>query len=159
MPRELSDERCELVLDDRISNSKITLYYEMPTTEDRIGYTNEQLVRRGNKVKNQTGETRIKYALKILKGFRDGDFTKGKSQPIASDPQSPHYDPAWKAIVKKYAADILELLAIRVFEVSVVFNTPEAEEPESEEDAAVEAPAAEIGGAAPAKEGKEEHPL
>ena len=153
MPRELSDELCELVLEDRISNSQITLYHDMPTTEDRIGYANEQVVRKGNKVQNRTGETRIKYALKILKGFKEGDFTKGKNQPISADPQSPLYDPAWKAIIKKYAADILELLAIRVFEVSVAYNIPEPEEPEAAEDE----PAADAAGKV--TEGRDENPL
>jgi hypothetical protein len=158
MPRELSDELCTLIFEDRISNSLLTLYHDMPTTEMRIGYANEQIVRKGNKVENRSVETRIKYALKILRGFKEGDFTKGKNQPISADPKSPLYDPAWKAIVKKYAADVLELLAIRVFEVSVVFKTPEAEEADAAEEAPAEDdPAADAAGKV--TEGKDENPL
>jgi len=134
MPRELNDSPCEVTFLDRISNSKITLYYRMPDTEERIAYANAQIIRKGGKVINNQGEARIKYGLAILTGFRDGAFAKGKDQPLSANPQSPNYDPAWKAPVKRYASDIVALLAVHVFEASVVTHTPDAEDEEEVED-------------------------
>ena len=131
MPRQLNDKPCEVTFQDRLSTdrdgnpSKITLYYHLPTTEDRIGYANAQIVRQGNTVKNNMGEARLKYGLKILAGFKDGDFEKDDRQPMSSDPASPNYDPGWKARIRQYASDIVSLLAIHVFDASVVTSEPD----------------------------------
>jgi hypothetical protein len=130
MARQLNDKPCEVIFQDRLSTdkdgnpSKITLYYRLPTTEDRIGYANAQIVRQGNIVKNNMGEARIKYGLKILAGFKDGDFEKDDCQPMSSDPASPHYDPEWKARIRQYASDIVILLAIYAFDASVIASDP-----------------------------------
>jgi hypothetical protein len=128
MPRQLNNDPCEVTFLDRLSNSNITLSYRMPTTEERIKYANEQIVRKDGKIKNNAGETRIKYGLTILTGFKEGDFTKGENQPISADPKSPHYDPAWKTIIKQYASDIVSMLAVHVFEASVVSSVPDADD-------------------------------
>lgn len=132
MPRTLNDQRCEVTFFDRLSNSKITLYYRMPTTEERIAYANAQILRKDGKVKNNTGEARIKYGLAILTGFKDGDFEKGENQPLSADPKSPHYDPAWKTVIKQYASDIVSLLAVHVFDASVI-TVPDADEDAGDE--------------------------
>ena len=109
MPRQLNDKPCEVTFQDRLSTdkdgnpSKITLYYRLPTTEERIGYANAQIVREGNSVKNNMGEARLKYGLKIFKGFKDGAFDQDEGKPLSSNPASPDYNPAWKTIVKQYA--------------------------------------------------------
>ncbi|MDY7034561.1 MAG: hypothetical protein SV375_00135 [Thermodesulfobacteriota bacterium] len=119
MARELSEELNELKVQDNISNSSIVLYYRTPTTEENIQYTNESIVRRRNKITSRLGEARQKFGLKILEGFRAGDFTKkidGRSVPLASDPKSNEYDPEWKILIAKHAPDIIEILAIHAFE-------------------------------------------
>jgi hypothetical protein len=132
MPRQLNNEPCEVTFFDRLSNSKITLFYRMPTTEERIKYSNEQIIRKDGKVKNNTGEARIKYGLAILTGFKDGDFEKAEGQPLSSDPKSSHYDPAWKTIIKQYASDIVSLLAVHAFDASVVAQNTDTDEPEDD---------------------------
>ena len=119
MARRLGDELNELRIRDNISGSTIVLYYRMPTTEEVVRYTNDLIKRRRNKVISQLGETRQKYGSMILEGFRKGDFEKrvGKKYvPLISDPDSKNYDSEWKEHVKKYAADLIELLAVHVFE-------------------------------------------
>jgi hypothetical protein len=133
MPRLLNDKPCEVVFQDRISNSEITLYYRLPTTEERIAYANAQIIRKGNTIKNNMGEARSKYGLLILTGFKDGDFEKEEGRPLASDPKSPHYDPAWKSYLRQFASDIVSLLAIHVFEASVVPVTEDMMEGDKEE--------------------------
>lgn len=124
MARQLSDRHSEITILDRLSTddagnpTEITLYYDMPTTEDRVGYANEQITRKGNQVINNLIPTRIKYGLKILRGFKEGAFCDDSGRPISSDPGSPNYNAAWKTLVKKYAADIVQLLAVHVFENS-----------------------------------------
>jgi hypothetical protein len=141
MPRELSNERCEMEFEDRISNCTITFYYRIPDTDERVAYASEQIVRKGNKVENKTGETRLKYGLKILTGFKKGDFTVAR-KPFAWDPADPDYNPAWKTLVKAFASDLLAALAVMVFEVSAVAKQPEEEAPPAGEEGEDGAPAA-----------------
>ena len=130
MARMLNDKPCEVTFLDKISDSKITLFYRLPTTEERIKYTNAQFTRRANKVESHIGEARQKYGLAILLGFKEGAFETDKGL-ISSDPQSPKYEPEWKEVVKKYAPDIIEMLALHAYDYSVVTHTPEND---SEED-------------------------
>ena len=119
MPRLLNDKPCEVTFFDRISDSRITLTYRLPTTDERVGFANALVTRQGNKVKSRMGEARLKYGLKILVGIRDGDFETDKG-PLSSNPASPHYDPAWKVFIRDYAQDVVQMLTVHVFESSVV---------------------------------------
>lgn len=127
MGRTLSDDTCEMTFLDRISGDELTIYYRLPTSQERTDYTNAMVTRTGNKVENTLGQARKTYGLLIMTGFKDGCFDKGKGKPLSSDPESPYYDPAWKAYVRKYALDVVELLAHNVFEASLVA----AEKPET----------------------------
>jgi len=127
MPRELSDKPCEVTFFDRISESKMTFYYDLPATEDRVAYTNSLAIRRGNKIESNVGTARLKYGAKILRGFKEGAFKKD-GKLIASDPKSANYDPAWKTFVRQYAPDCIEMLAMHVFETSLMNDTPDEEE-------------------------------
>ena len=134
MPRLLNDKPCEVTFFDRISDSKITLFYRLPTTEERVGFANGLVTRRGNKIDTSMGQARLKYAGLILLGFKDGSFSTDKG-PLSSDEKSPHYDPAWKTFIRQYAQDVLQMLAIHVFEASVVTSEPdEAEEDKKDAD-------------------------
>jgi len=124
MPRLLNDKPCEVTFYDRISDSKITLLYRLPTTEERVAYTNSVVMRRGNKIESNIGAARLKGGSAILLGFKDGAFETDKG-PLSSDPASPNYDPAWKTIVRQYAPDVIEMLAIHVFESSLVNDSPD----------------------------------
>jgi hypothetical protein len=125
MPRLLNDKPCEVTFYDRISDSKITLFYRLPTTEERVAYTNSFVTRRGNKIESNLGSARLKMGTAILTGFAEGAFETDKGL-LASDPASPHYDPAWKTIVRQYAPDVIEMLAVHVFESSLVPDSPDA---------------------------------
>lgn len=129
MPRKLSDDLNVLKIRDNISNSEIELYYRMPTTKEAIRYTNSVIRRERNKLVSRMGETRQKYGGGILMGIRDGDFEKkvdGGYVPISSEAGSEHYDPEWKAHILTHAPDLIEMLAVHVFEASV------EEEPDEE---------------------------
>lgn len=122
MARRLGDELNEMRFQDNLSGSEIVLLYRMPTTKERIDYTNESFVRERKKMVNRSVETRFKFGLKILEGFREGDFERkidGQWKPIASDQASDHFYPEWKEHIRKYASDLIEHLAIRVFDVPV----------------------------------------
>jgi len=132
MPRTLNDDICKMTFLDKISNTKLTLHYRLPTSEERISYTNAMVTRRGNKITNTAGEARRKYGALIMTGFDDGCFDKGKDKPLSSDSASPHYDPAWKTFIKQYASDVTELLAIMVFEASLSNVEQESDDPEDD---------------------------
>jgi len=139
--RQLGDELNTLTIQDNISNSTIRLFYRTPTPQERIGYDNEVIQRKRNKVITRLGQTRLKYGTEILMGFRTGDFVRkigDREVPISSEPGSENYDPEWKNTIKKYASDLVIALAVHVFESSTETGPDEEdgeEEPEAPEDA------------------------
>lgn len=119
MPRYMKEGLNTLKMWDNISNSELEIQYRTPTTEERTAFSNESIQRKRNKIIFRTSQARQKFGLKILTGIREGDFIikkDGKDVPLGSDAKSPHYDPDWKNLMMKYAADIVELLAVHVFE-------------------------------------------
>ncbi|MFW5490432.1 MAG: hypothetical protein ACNI3A_18745 [Desulfovibrio sp.] len=137
MARRLGNaEQHELILNDNLSDSTMTLYYRMPTTRERLGYDNSRTVRdKKGRVENKTPETRQKYGQLILTGFKDGDFERyenGKWKPMSSNPSSPIYCPDWKDYLADHAGDVIETLAVQVFDLSVGLG--EKEEDPSEDD-------------------------
>ena len=121
MARSLSESTNELRINDNISNSLIILYYRDPTTEERLAFANESVQRKRNKVITRVPETRLKFGMMILTGFRDGDFTgekDGKKTPMSSDPSNPNYFPDWKDQIKQNAADLVMLLSGHIFDAS-----------------------------------------
>ncbi len=108
-------DKNEMIISDARSGSEILLYYRNPTTEEEVGYQANLFRKAGKKLKIAAFETRLKYGLKILTGFRDGDFGID-GRPIASDPASPHYREDWKALVARSAPDIVNTFAFAVFE-------------------------------------------
>lgn len=117
MARKLSRKNCEMKFYDKISDTTIALFYDLPTTEMRINYQNEQIVREGNKVRSALGETRQKYGAMILAGFGSGAFENAQGKAISCLPADKNYDPDWKKLVEDNASDIIETLAVHVFEV------------------------------------------
>ncbi len=108
-------DKNKIIIHDTRSGSDIELYYRNPTTEEEIAYHNKLLKRQGRKMVLNIFETRLEIGLKILTGFREGDFgLNGK--PISSDPQSPNYCENWKELLKENAADIITAFAYAVFE-------------------------------------------
>jgi hypothetical protein len=125
MARRLSEEQNELKIRDQLSNSEIVLYYKMPTTEQRLQYFNESVQRKGNRIVTRIGEQRQHFGFLILTGFRDGDFEiylENQYVPISSNPASRHFHPDWKQWLKEHAMDLIELLAVHVFEASAVIE-------------------------------------
>lgn len=128
MPRILSDEPCEVTFDDNIAGGKIKIKYRMPTTEERIKYSNSQVNRHGRKIESIIGDTRQKFGKIILAGITDGDFVKAGNKPLSSNEDSPNYDAGWKEIVAKYAPDVIAMLAMHVFENALSRTEPDDEE-------------------------------
>jgi hypothetical protein len=126
--RILSDEPCKVTFTDNIAGGKITLEYRLPTPDERVIYSNALITRKGKKVESAYGETRQKWGYNILTGITDGEFGRNKKTPISSSPQSPIYDAEWKEIVKKFAPDVIERLAMHVFENALTISEVEEEE-------------------------------
>lgn len=139
MPRILSDDLNILNIRDNLSGSDIAFSYRMPTTAERIGYSNAVVQRRNGKIVNQAAKTRIEYGLKILAGIREGDFlvkaAGGENVCLSSDPESAFYREDWKAQVKTHAADLVELLAIQVFDMPAQTVPVDTEADDAEGDA------------------------
>lgn len=128
MARILSDKPCKVTFIDNIADGNITVEYRLPTTEERIKYTNSQVSRHGRKVESIMGDTRMKFGAKILTGITDGEFQKEDGKPLSSRDASPDYDPQWKSLVEKYAPDVIAMLAIHVFEAALTKSEPDDED-------------------------------
>lgn len=119
MSRIVSDEPNSLTINDNLSGTQLKLFYRAPTTEEHARYTNGMTKRNRNKLVNCTGQNRQKHGREILEGFREGDFGEKKGKKtvmISSDPNSKDYNPDWKNWFCKHNADLVEILAIHVFE-------------------------------------------
>ena len=127
----------KLKINDAISGETIALSYRLPTTEERVKYNNSLWKRERNAFKTRFSETRQRFGKLILAGFEDGAFAKmkdGKESTYSSNPQSPDYDPNWKDLVCEYASDLVEFLAMTVFEgntreTELLFGDEESPEP------------------------------
>jgi len=111
----------ELKIHDNVSDSDIVLFYRTPTTSERQGYQNMALQRKGKKVNFNQAEARMTYGLKILTGFREGDFVRdvlGAAAPYSSDRNSQNYLEEWKKELEAGASDLIMLLAAHVFDAS-----------------------------------------
>ena len=136
MARKLGDENNTVVIQDNLSDSEITLHYRMPTTTELTAYSNGMVVRRGNKLKRQVGEMRQKYGARILIGVGPDSFERregGKWLPVISDPAAAGFDKDWKSHVVDQAPDIIEALAVHVFETSVQLATPDDDDDDDDE--------------------------
>jgi len=130
--RILSDEPCKITFSDNISGGSITVEYRPPTMEERIKYANSLVTRHGRKVEYTQGETRMKFGAKILTGITDGEFAKPGNKPVSSKSGSPDYAADWKALVEKYAPDVISMLAMHVFENALSKSEPEDDDEEKD---------------------------
>lgn len=126
--RDLSiSEKNVLTINDGRSGSGIELHYRNPTTEEEAAYQIKMVRRQGKKVILNLHPTRVEFGLKILTGFRAGDFGfEGK--PVSPDPASENYREDWKDLVKAGASDIIAILGRTVFEGATVESDVEIED-------------------------------
>ena len=118
----------QLILKYQFSGDPIVLYYRIPTSEERIAYGSAKYRREKDKVEIKLTEARQVFGEKIIEGFKQGSFKfklGDDLREISSDPESPDFDSAWKAHVKYYAADLLEILAEHAFDGMSVVSTQE----------------------------------
>lgn len=114
MPRKLSDESQKLMVHDPVSGTILTLYYRIPTSQERLSYQTSVFCIEGEQRQIRLAETRLQYGLEILTGFAPGDFTviqEGEEVPL--DQELCH---DWKDYLAWYAADLISFLGQYVFE-------------------------------------------
>lgn len=136
MARREADERNEIKIHDNLSDSEIVLYYRFPTTTERQKYHNSSVVRKKNKVEMNTAQARLTSGLDILTGFKIGAFERkvdGRYVAFSAVDGEPDYYPEWKQWVEKNAADLVMLLAARVFDAPSCLSDVDAESEEGED--------------------------
>ena len=116
MPRVLDAERNMLEVEDRISDSILTIFYRRPNNAERVSYSNEMTIRKGGKVRvvKDVYGVQVKYGARLLTGIKTGDFIHG-GKAFASDASDPAYDPEWKQHMLAGADDVLAYLARMAF--------------------------------------------
>jgi hypothetical protein len=130
--RERSKENY-LEFQDNISDSVLGLFFRTPTTKEQQAFINKRAIRTGKKHVDNTAANRVAFGKRIITGVREGDFERKVGQdeykPISSDPSSENYYENWKDWMEDNCADVLTVLAARVFEVPVsVVQTEEDDE-------------------------------
>lgn len=138
MARRLGADKNEMTIQDTISDSLIVFYYRLPSNRERILYHQSLINTRGARVRIKSFETRLKFGMQIITGFRDGDFEiqrDGKWISISSDPNSSNFFPDWRSFIEENAPDLVVALATAVFEGATA--VPEEEEEEGEIDESV----------------------
>lgn len=114
----------EIVMADPVSGSEISIFYRMPTTEERKSYVGAQYKRIEDNIEDHSYEARVKYGKKIMSGIGEGqvafegkdDDGKPEVMQVSSDPESKHYRADWKDLIERYMPDVLWFLSFRVFE-------------------------------------------
>src|SRR3990172_4529327 len=116
---------------DSATGEEVEITHRLPTTQEEIEFQRKTFRRRDRKsispedIARNLAEIRVDFGLRIVTGFKDGDFgVDGK--PISSDPVSTNFYPEWKALLRDKAPRILSALAVGVFEGGRV-QTPEEE--------------------------------
>jgi hypothetical protein len=136
MARREADDRNELKIHDNLSDSEIILYYRLPTTTERQKYQNASIVRKKNKVEMNTAGARLTAGMGILTGFQVGAFERkfdGQYVAFSAVEGEANYYPEWKQWIEKNAADLVMLLAARVFDAPSTIATTDQEEEEGED--------------------------
>ncbi|MBW1986888.1 MAG: hypothetical protein JRI50_06635 [Deltaproteobacteria bacterium] len=114
MGRKLADEPQTLRVRDPISGTVITLYYRIPTSEERVAYQTSAFRIEGQRRQLRLGETRLKFGLEIMTGFAPGDFYVIKDgQEVPLDAAT---DSDWKEQLARHAPDLISFLGQYVFE-------------------------------------------
>jgi hypothetical protein len=122
MPRDLGDGPNILYINDPVGGDRVGFFYRLPTTSERTAYETEMIERKGRKIITRGFPTRSKYGLRIIEGITDGSFMRN-GKAISSNPESPDFDPEWKACVEEKAKDLVAALAVAVFEGARVDTT------------------------------------
>lgn len=139
MARILGETIDSMLIDDPRSDGPVMFYYSPPDNKQLARYQAETgaliRVRHRGKVDVKGEEmrnVRLKHGMRVLKGFRDGDFKvlrEGRVVPIASREEAEGYYPDWRTLVEAYASDLVLALVMRVFDgASVIEEEGEEEE-------------------------------
>ena len=119
--RVVSDEPNELKVRCNLSGTDLTLLYDDPDATMRAKYSSGMTKRKGRKMENNLGPNRQKWGKEIFRGFGEGEFGEKqpgqkKPVPVSSNPESEYYKKDWKPWFCKHHSDLIELLAIHVFD-------------------------------------------
>lgn len=134
MPRILGAAENSLKINDPQGGEPITFFYRNPTNKERAQYqTNTFKVRGAGRVEIKTFETRLEFGLRIITGFREGDFLveeNGKPVPFSSKEGTRYFRPDWKSLLERDAGDLIAFLAAFVFDGVTSATDEETHEPE-----------------------------
>jgi|GEM_PF-895918 len=114
MPRKLTEASQTLRLRDPIGGECLTLYYRIPTSEERLAYQTSAFRIEGGGPRLKLAETRLDFGLTLLTGFAPGDFTleiDGEERPLEVDAEG-----QWKDCLKRLAPDVVSFLGQYIFE-------------------------------------------
>ena len=110
----------EMTIADSISGNEITFYFRTPSNGERQRYFADLWGRDGDKITDNSQQARLNWGAEILLGFEDDDFgfkdADGKVKPLSSDPENKNNRADWKELIKEHAPELVEFLALRVFE-------------------------------------------
>ncbi|MEW5722891.1 MAG: hypothetical protein AB1896_07270 [Thermodesulfobacteriota bacterium] len=126
---------------DGISGETITFYYRTPTTQERVKYQARSLQVKGKKVKTvglNQAETRQHFGAEIITGVKKGDILyqdeSGQDIPLTAE------TPGWKEKLIAFAPELVEAVALQVFEGTYAVEAESDLAEDNEDEAGEEAP-------------------
>lgn len=121
MARDLYPENHKLIFVDELNlidgkPTRITLWYRLPTTVERIAYRRDCLKQdKSGTWHVDVHEARQDHGLPLITGFATGDFSLN-GVPISSNPESEYFLPDWRQHIEQYAGDIIAHFSRKIFE-------------------------------------------
>lgn len=110
--RDLTAKRNVIDYDDPISGLTHTIFYRLPTNDERVAYSSDFVLREGDevKVREDVFAVRLKHGSKLILGFQKGTLgVDGKA--IASDPDDEDFCKEWKDHLVAGAPEVVVAVA------------------------------------------------
>jgi len=113
--RDLNAKRNVLIVKDSASGDEHELYYRTPTNAEVTSYMASHIRRSGKKLIQTIYESRLKFGVLILEGFKKGTFGVDGCA-FSSDPEDEDFRSDWKGLMAQNAGDIVSTVAVHAFE-------------------------------------------
>jgi len=115
MARDLSVQINTVKIKDGSSGDEHEMYYRRPTVAEKAAYDASMFQRKGKKIINNTFQTRLKFGLMVVTGFKKGTFLIG-GEAFSSESGDPDYREDWKTQLEAGAFDVIAAVGGVAFE-------------------------------------------
>jgi len=109
----------EMLISCTISGEELLFEFRTPTSQERQQYFAGMFRREGGDVRDNSSENRLKWGKEIISGIGENQIAYQSAngpKPLSSNEKNENSRADWKDLLVQYAPDLVEFLAIRIFE-------------------------------------------